>query len=58
MPLDYKDAEDIARELIAKIASEWKDTANNRCLLEVPKEFYEPQTPKGMRKGRLHPPAS
>jgi hypothetical protein len=34
MPLDYKDAEGTARELIAKIASEWKDTPNNRCVLE------------------------
>jgi hypothetical protein len=34
MPLDYKDAEGIARELIAKIASEWKDTPNNRVVLE------------------------
>lgn len=34
MSLDYKDAEGIARELIAKIASEWKESPKNRCLLE------------------------
>lgn len=34
MPLDYKDAEGIARKLIAKIASEWQDTPRNRCVLE------------------------
>lgn len=34
MPLDYKDAERIARELIAKIASDWTDTPNNKLVLE------------------------
>lgn len=34
MYLDHKEAERIARELLAKIASEWKDTERNRSVLE------------------------
>lgn len=34
MYLDHKEAERIARELLAKIASEWKDTERNRCVTE------------------------
>ena len=32
--LEYKEAERIGRELLSKIASEWKDTERNRCVLE------------------------
>lgn len=34
MPLDYKDAERIARDLIAEIASEWVDTPSAHCVQE------------------------
>ncbi len=34
MTIDRKDAENLARELIKEIASEWEDTPNNKCVLE------------------------
>lgn len=57
MPLDYKDAERIARELIAKIASDWKDTPRNRCVLENDSHVFilTLQTSNDLRFTRVDP---
>src|SRR5262245_49689289 len=60
MLLDYKDAEGIARELIAKIASDWKDTPRNRCVLEngSPVFVLTLQTSNDLRFTRVDPDSS